>query len=1845
MEPNTEKPQSKGQSEIAITGMACLFPGAPNLRAYWQNIIGKVDAVSDAPEDWNAKLFYDPDATDGERTYCKKGGFLGDLAQFDPLQFGVMPNSIDGSEPAHFLALRVAHEALVDAGYEKQLPEGAGVEVILGRAASVNRGHLSGLQYALILDQTLAILKQLHPEYTEKELETVKKELRKSLPPTGVEVIPGLVTNIITGRIANRFDFMGSNYTVDAACASSLIAVEIAMQDLRSGKCDVAVVGGVQASTPAPILMMFCQLSALSKQSKIRPFDKDADGTLLGEGVGMMVLKRREDAEARGDRIYAILKGVSSSSDGRAVGLLAPRVEGEELALRRAYQQTGISPKSIGLLEAHGTGTLVGDAAEIEAIARVFGTRAESDLPSCALGSVKSMISHLIPAAGIASLIKTALSLYHRVLPPTLNVENPHPDLEKTCCYMNTETRPWVHAQETPRRAGVNAFGFGGINAHAILEEYPIDPTNYTVYQHQWPTEVCILQGESRADLVRECERIERFVAASSGLELKDIAYSLNCKLSPETVRLSIVATSISDLGEKLGRARRSLQDLKCTEIKDPAGIYYSDHPLGREGKLAFVFPGEGSQYANMLSDLSIHFPLVRTWFDIIDRTFQQKHSKLLPSQVLFPPPLMTPTPEMEARLWDMDMGPATIFAANQALFSLLFCMGIHPQATVGHSTGEYSALLGCGAIRWVHSGEDQLIDSMHTLNNIYEHCSNAELIPMGSLLVVSGGEPDLAFSALKSNGNGLYVAMDNCPHQTILFGSDDAVRNAAAFLRRKGAVCSELPFGRAYHTPLFEPFTQQVASFFSNLTIVDPLCDGYSCATATKFPRDPEQIRSLAVSQWAQTVRFRETIQAMHDDGVRTFLEVGPRGNLTAFIDDILSTKQHLAIPVDVRHRPGTTQLNHALGLLAAHGFSMYLHYLYLHRAPKELSLEASAPSHEKRKASRTVKIAMGLPVMKLSDGFTLKRTDEARPFETDNHEALKIPDAGPETPTADYIPQIDPHPAQLSTFEPAGGSSAVRFDGHSEIAASTYVTTLEEDPDSMDARTQIIQAHFRMMEEFLETQRSVMQAFLASGNGTAVTTNPRIPETPVQTIAVASAPLLVAQLAPVPVSKPPVGVTTPTAELTKIAESEKVVKVDQPTAPPAPPVPNSREELGRIFLGVIAERTGYPPDIIEMRADLEADLGIDSIKRIEILGSFQKITNLPRTDDMEAVAKLRTTEEIIAFLLAPENPQLQKEGTEARTASSNQNEVRPEISFSMLKEFEICSDGRELNAKVRLDPQEQLFLQHHTLGEPMSNSDPTLKGIPFLPLTFSLELMAQAGAALGGGMLVTRMERIRAHRWIMVEGEQAMLEVNAKSADSSNSRIEVKILALNEPRAGQSAAPQPVLAEAVVILGNQYAAAPNAKDLPQSCRQASKWTRKQIYENVMFHGPSFQGLVSMDLTGEDGTEGTLQGSTREGIFRGSNHPNFLVDPVVLDLGGQVFAAWAAERFTEGFHLFPFEVEAIEVFGSALEEGEEAKCRVHILQVSDSQIACDFEVIRNDKVLLRARGWRDKRVAFSEAFWHFICHYPRETVLSVPWTDAPCRFSKPDGFFCCRLLDPPVELLESSGGIWHRAIAYTVLNRTEREIWKKLKANGSACIQWLRGRLALKDAVRMLLHERYGLSLVPAEIEIGEDDRERVIVKGIGDPQFTHLPRIALTTIGGTVVAAAIDDQETEALALDVKRLGAAAEQISFLPDEQNLLLGLDRAELEEWKMRLWCAKLAAGKALGRAPTDPGHLTVKQADPITGRVEVALIHGPGERAQGTNGHSCAVYTLREKDLITATSIVRTNAVPGSLVA
>ena len=459
-------------ADIAITGMSCLLPQAPDVPTYWRNILDGVCAIGEPPEDWGAARVLDRDGASNDRVYTSAGGYLGDLARFRPADFGVMPLSVDGSEPDQFLTLQTAAAALADAGVTGQGIDSSRTELILGRGTYFNRGYVTLVQHGLVLDQTIRILAELDPTRPPEELAELRSRLKASLPRLAADTVPGLVPNVVCGRVMNRFDLMGASYTVDAACASSLVALANGVSDLRSGRCDVAVVGGVQVSTPALIYMVFCQLEAISRSGRILPFDARADGTLLGEGLAMLVLRRREDAERDGDRIYALVGGVGVASDGRGSGLLAPRLEGEVLAMRRAYDDAGVVPTSVGLLEAHGTATPVGDATEIAAIAEVFGPCPSSG-PGIALGSVKSMIGHIIPASGAAGMIKVALALHHGVLPPTL-CEEPDPalGLDRTACYLNTTARPWVHGGEGPRRAGISAFGFGGINAHAVLEEH-----------------------------------------------------------------------------------------------------------------------------------------------------------------------------------------------------------------------------------------------------------------------------------------------------------------------------------------------------------------------------------------------------------------------------------------------------------------------------------------------------------------------------------------------------------------------------------------------------------------------------------------------------------------------------------------------------------------------------------------------------------------------------------------------------------------------------------------------------------------------------------------------------------------------------------------------------------------------------------------------------------------------------------------------------------------------------------------------------------------------------------------------------------------------------------------------------------------------------------------------------------------------------------------------------------------------------------------------------------------------------------------------------------------------------
>jgi phosphopantetheine--protein transferase-like protein len=1766
--PNLSK-NTVAQEDIAIIGMACLFPSAPDVQTYWQNIVAKVDAVTDPPtEAWDSDIYYDPDSPEDDRVYCKRGGYIGPLAYFDPLKHGVIPTAIDGSEPEQWLALQVAYDALANAGYRNRIPEAERTAVILGKGTYLNHGNLSMVQRGLVVDQTIEIIKTLCPEFTKTDLKTIRQELKQCLPSFSPETAQGLIPNVIAGRIANRLNLMGPCYTVDGACASSLLALEIAIRDLSANKIDLAIIGGSQVSTPVPILGLFCQINALSHRQQIRPFDKDADGTILGEGIGMIVLKRRSDAKRDGNRIYALIKGVGSSSDGRGLSVMAPRAEGEELALRRAYEMADVSPRTIGLIEAHGTGTPAGDLAEIQALKRVFGPR-QGNLPWCAIGSVKSMISHTLPAAGIAGIIKAALSLYHKVLPPTLNVDEPNPkfELEKTPFYINTETRPWIHgSNEAPRRAGVNAFGFGGVNAHVILEENPVDnESNIQSLHHYWETEVCILEGKSRSDVIDRIKHLQKVLISKQEAHLKDIAYTLNTNLKGAPYRLSLIASSLEDLQKKLERGLIRLNDPGCKQIKDVKGIYFFEKPLYSKGKIAFLFPGEGAQYVNMLSDLCIHFPEVRSNFDRMDRIFAGHARGYLPSEYIFPAPSFSTAERkiVEERLWKMDGAVESVLIANNALFNLLSRLEIRPDVVLGHSTGEYSAMRASGIFNLIDDSDNgkRALD----LNRSYEKIAAKNEIPRAKLIAVSADSASVATFLDRVNAE-IYIGMDNCPHQTVIAVTEADVQKVIEELNHEELIYQILPFDRPYHTPLFKRFAATLRQFFARWPVASPTMPIYSCTAIATYPSDPDEIRKLAVDHWLRPV------------------EVGPKGNLTAFVDDILRGQDYAAIPANVQHRSGITQLNHVVGFLAAHAVPMKFDYIYERRAPQQVSLnEIFTDKQTNSEPTFVKKLLTGWPSMRISSE-TIKRLRPSASI----HQPNAFPPSSDSTMRNEELSSqsVPPAPESVSDkSEPASGLSG----------KAAY-------RQGSDGKT--MSAYFETMEHFLEVQEEVMRTlFGAAGNISKMPPRPAVfsPDLP-------SLPLV--NKAEVPVTKDDV-------------RHDHVQMIDER------------------LLEIVSEKTGYPKEMLDLNLDMEADLGIDSIKRTEILGAFSEQHNVGQDRNMEKIAGLKTLQQVIDFFqshlevsgnLAANTPQSNDKFQAGNREAMSANSIDIS-SFPMIGEVVSLVPGRELEALRQISMDNDLYLRDHALGGKISCIDDALMPLPVMPLTLSMEIMAEAGALLVPGKALVRMSDIHAYRWIMLEGKSLTLRIIARIRPDAPDEVDVQIYDTDETELIHA---NPVM-EGTMIFSSSYPQAPAVDSFSLCGERASRWSPEQLYTKAMFHGPSWQGVSSVERWGEDGSIATLKVLSTDQFFRSKQNPEFVTDPIVLDAAGQIVGFWTMEHLERGFLVFPYRVKNLHIYRSRLPEHQKVRCHARIKLVGAQQVSSDIDMIGEDGQLwMRLEAWEDKRFDLPSSAHAFLLS-PVKAMPSIPWNAPLDYFPNANSFSCCRI----ETLFQGDEAFWRSVFAQLLLNHNEKQIFRNLGKSKNRQIQWLMGRLVAKDAVRMFLKQRYKMELGPADVEIAQDEYGCPVPQGAWAKEIKAVPALSLAHTNGIAVAIAGYQNTGQRIGIDIEEIRSLEqgfETTAFAPKEVELLDSITESARQQWLIRFWSAKEAAAKALGRGLAEgPQSLAVQALDVKTGIVKIALKGKLAEEFPDLARTTMIVYTGREEKHIFASTICERN--------
>lgn len=895
------------QTPIAIIGQAAIFAKASNLTEYWDNILNKIDGITEVPPSrWDPADYYDPDPTAEDKTYCKVGGFIPDIA-FNPIEFGLPPNLLEVTDSSQLLGLVVARDAMEDAGYGQDSDfdrENTGVVLGVAGGQKLITDLTSRLQYPIW--QKVLESSGISPEDTE----IIINKMKMAYAPWNENSFPGLLGNVIAGRIANRLDLGGMNSVIDAACASSLAAVKTAVSELIEGRAEMMITGGVDADNSPFTYLCFSKTPAFSPSQKIRPFDQDSDGMLIGEGLGMIVLKRLEDAERDGDRIYAIIRGIGSSSDGKFKSIYAPRPSGQSLAIKRAYQEAGFAPDAISLIEAHGTGTKAGDPAEFNGLKAIFGTP-NGNRQSIAIGSVKSQIGHTKAAAGAAGMIKTALALHHKVLPPTLNVQKPAEalEIENTHFYINSETRPWFRrSSEDTRKAAVSAFGFGGTNFHIVLEEYVSDSQPYQRLQSVPQT--ILISAKTKASLLDTLRGIENDLGNSAANEtyLALIEASKDNLPQQDHPRLGFVSGSIDEARKFIQDSIQLLEKQPESDAWDhPRGITFRASGISPEDKIVAVFPGQGSQYLNMVSDMAINFPPVMEAFELMDDLFIEQGQTPL-SRVVFPPPAFTEEGQekQQLALRETDYAQAGIGVVSFGIYKILTEAGFEPDMTAGHSFGELTALWAGGSL-----SDEGFLRLVKARGSAMRPPDDKDF-DTGTMAAVKG--PLAEIEKIIEPIEDVIIANQNSPSQVVLAGPGEKVNQADEVLTKAGYKVTQLPVSAAFHTPLVEHASKPFAEAVKKEKFGKSRIPVFSNTTGKAYPSDTKKAQDILSDHILHPVIFKTQIEEIYKNGGRVFVEIGPRQILGSLIKDILDGKPHSVISVNPsRDKSSDRQLREA--------------------------------------------------------------------------------------------------------------------------------------------------------------------------------------------------------------------------------------------------------------------------------------------------------------------------------------------------------------------------------------------------------------------------------------------------------------------------------------------------------------------------------------------------------------------------------------------------------------------------------------------------------------------------------------------------------------------------------------------------------------------------------------------------------------------------------------------------------------------------------------------------------------------------------------------------------------------
>jgi len=823
--------------EVAVIGAAGRFPGAANLDEYWSLISEGRETIRRFTRDELLEAGMDPDLVD-HPGHIPVSPMLGDVDLFDAAFFNFSPREAEVIDPQGRLLLETAWHALESAGCSPDTSE-----ALIGTYVG---GRLSA--YMLQVYRNPEVLAR----------------------SGDMSVQIGSDKDYLATRIAYKLGLGGPAVTVQTACSTALVGVHLACQGLIAGECDVALAGGVSIRVPEIQGYSYTPGGVASRQGHIRAFDADADGTVFGNGVGMVVLKRLDDALADRDRILGVIKGSAVSNDGsQRVGFTAPGVDGQRRVVRAAQLAGEVDADTISYIEAHGTGTPIGDPIEIDALTRVF--RETTDRKGfCAVTSVKSNIGHLAAAAGVAGLIKVLLAMQHRQLPPAVNFESPNPqiDFEASPFYVNRELTDWT-VEGMPRRAGVSAFGIGGTNAHVIVEEAPHqEPSEPSPRDHQ----IIVLSARTGSALDTATESLaERVSTVQSGTDLADVAYTLQRGRKELEQRRIAVCRTAEEAAQVLGG-------------EDPARLLSGTVRM-EETPVVFMFSGQGSQYAGMGADLYREEPAFRDQVDRCAELLEPELGRDL-RELLFPEP-GTEEAADEA-LGRTELTQPALFTIEYALAQLWMSWGVKPAAMIGHSIGEYVAATVAGVL--------ELEDALRLV------AARGRLMqaqPPGDMLSVPLPEKDLA----ERLGPDLSVAAVNAPSRTVISGPADSVAALAERLEADGIACRPLHTSHAFHSAMMESMLPAFLAAFDGVELRAPEIPFVSNVSGDWITEDEATDPGYWARHVRSAVRFSAGLETLAADGPAIFLEVGPGKSLATLTRQNRARKEGSLVLPSMRH------------------------------------------------------------------------------------------------------------------------------------------------------------------------------------------------------------------------------------------------------------------------------------------------------------------------------------------------------------------------------------------------------------------------------------------------------------------------------------------------------------------------------------------------------------------------------------------------------------------------------------------------------------------------------------------------------------------------------------------------------------------------------------------------------------------------------------------------------------------------------------------------------------------------------------------------------------------------------